>query len=338
MNCRLILLSALALSGAAFADSTSLSTAEVQQLGSVSISAGDTLRVFGESFHAQLDPAALHLESGVLVLENLVLQDESPLSSTSFPLTIQQGQSMYLNDVQVYNATEALHCDGGELHLSNSRIAASSVGVRVSGESSVVTLEESSFSVSNTGVRHEAGNLQVNDCTFLTLDEGLYSTATTTLELQDISFQGNEVALRLEGAGTAVLESCDFRQSRYHHVENLEGPTVEFHSCYMDSACPSSSGSEEIIDPVFQPRKPAQTPLLEIFAGFDEDEILELIPMGTDEGIPYQASRYVAEYSADPYDFSSAQQVDLPANATTAPFDPLRPFVRVNVYIGDWAE
>ncbi|MCA9782522.1 MAG: hypothetical protein H6678_00745 [Candidatus Delongbacteria bacterium] len=333
------------LAGSALADSWQRDASDFVGTATFRLPAGDTLVVQGDDRITDVDLDMIDWSrGGRLVLRDLVIRDSGSRAST-FPIVLGENQELLLDNTRIDCTSSMFVVDGAQVESTHSTLSSMGTVFETIGPATVLNLSDTRFGASGTALETSCGELDMENCVFLTNDRALVASAEAQVVIRDCLFQANDVAIEIDGDQIPLLINVDIVDSRHWDLINhISGQPVNLEDVYLSTgdlskvqgAVLSSSMPQAPRHTVYE----AQGPLLIPGTVVVGELPLTILPVGVTsvDMIPCRESRYLIYLSEHPYVFPSE-----PTAITTTPVYTFpnqtagaRLFVRVVAELGRW--
>jgi len=310
------------------------------ETNTVTVQAGDTLRVTGDSVQPQANLAHVDWQGGSLQLRSCRLEGTAERMPGGLPLVAGPGQHLLLEDTWIQGVPQAVLLAGGEVEVRGSTLAATESNIRSQHPESRLTLRGVNLCASATGLELDSvDTVLIEGALFLTNGTGLRIGAGNQVTLRDCLFQGNEWGIQIaaDAVPPVLADSVDLVDSRYALIQNLSLQPIDLANAHLDEpAMVTGPWVRTGVDPgaAVHPLKAADGPYV------DDDDLVEIetpLTSFTTEGLPCIISKYSVYMSLNAYHgFSVIEEV--------GPGDDLifsynvggGVYYRITSHIGDW--
>jgi hypothetical protein len=314
------------------------------ETNTVTVQAGDTLRVTGDATHREANLANLDWQGGNLELRGCRLEPGAERMPGGLPLVAGPGQFLLLEDTWIQGVPEALLLAGGEVEVRGSTLAATESNIRAQHPDSRLTLRDVNLCASATGLELDSvDTVLIEGALFLTNGTGLRIGAGNQVTLRDCLFQGNEWGIQIAADATppVLADSVDLVDSRYALIQNLSLQPIDLANAHLDEpALVTGPWLRSGVDPgaVVHPLKAADNPV--VIADDDiADDINVLETLTTEDGLPCRVSSVWIYKSQEAYEgFVIHRKVVTGSNITINRTVDGVGFYRATSQLGDWEE
>lgn len=276
------------------------------ETNTVTVQAGDTLRVTGDSVQPQANLAHVDWQGGSLQLRSCRLEATAERMPGGLPLVAGPGQHLLLEDTWIQGVPQAVLLAGGEVEVRGSTLAATESNIRSQHPESRLTLYDVNLCASATGLELDSvDTVLIEGALFLTNGTGLRIGAGNQVTLRDCLFQGNEWGIQIaaDAVPPVLADSVDLVDSRYALIQNLSLQPIDLADAHLDEpALVTGPWIRTGVDPgeAVHPLKATSTPV--IIADDDLIDDLEVLSsFVTADGLPCIPSSLWVYKSPHPY-------------------------------------
>jgi hypothetical protein len=204
----------------------------------ISLRAGEDIEVFAVPELLELDLSRIDWQGGTLRISGCILEGQfGTIASVQLPLTVDSGQTLYLDQVTIQSAETAIEILDGSVFMSDVVLATTAKGVLLQDPVASLEMLNTHVALASVGVDVQAAaSVIISDCTFLTNDLGLKQASGSSVDIENTLFQANETALVIE-ANSAIpgfSGHVDFCDSRTVLIDNKSTNPMNLDGVFID--------------------------------------------------------------------------------------------------------